>query len=63
MPLRCASGLRSTRSVTGNRAARDHSVADSLNYIATWNAAMLMSKDLGEAMSANAAKRAPVFKD
>jgi enoyl-CoA hydratase/carnithine racemase len=24
--------------------ARDHSVADSLNYIATWNAAMLMSK-------------------
>ena len=43
--------------------ARDHSVADGLNYIATWNAAMLMSQDLTEAMSANMAKRAPVFKD
>jgi enoyl-CoA hydratase len=41
--------------------ARDHSVADGLNYIATWNAAMLMSQDLTEAMSANTAKRAPVF--
>jgi enoyl-CoA hydratase len=43
--------------------ARDHSVADSLNYIATWNAAMLMSQDLTEAMTANLQKRAPVFKD
>jgi enoyl-CoA hydratase len=43
--------------------ARDHSVADGLNYIATWNAAMLMSKDLAEAMTANAGKRAAVFKD
>ncbi len=43
--------------------ARDHSVADSLNYIATWNAAMLMSQDLTEAMTANVAKRAPQFKD
>jgi len=43
--------------------ARDHSVADSLNYIATWNAAMLMSQDLTEAMTANMAKKAPSFKD
>ena len=43
--------------------ARDHSVADSLNYIATWNAAMLMSKDLTEAMMANMSKRPAVFKD
>ncbi len=43
--------------------ARDHSVADSLNYIATWNAAMLFSQDLTEAMTANMQKRAPVFKD
>ena len=43
--------------------ARDHSVADSLNYIATWNAAMLMSQDLTEAMMSNMAKRAPHFKD
>ena len=43
--------------------ARDHSVADSLNYIATWNAAMLMSQDLTEAMMSNTAKKAPSFKD
>ena len=43
--------------------ARDHSVADGLNYIATWNAAMLMSQDLTEAMSANMAKRSPSFSD
>ena len=43
--------------------ARDHTVADGLNYIATWNAAMLMSQDLTEAMTANAAKKAPRFKD
>ncbi len=43
--------------------ARDHSVADGLNYIATWNAAMLMSNDLQEAMMANMGKRAALFKD
>jgi enoyl-CoA hydratase/carnithine racemase len=43
--------------------ARDHSVSDGLNYIATWNAAMLMSDDLKEAMLAAQQKRAPVFKD
>ena len=43
--------------------AREHSVADGLNYIATWNAAMLQSKDLMEAMTANMAKKAPEFKD
>ncbi len=42
---------------------RDHSVADGLNYIATWNAAMLMSKDLAEAGLAMREKRAPVFRD
>ena len=43
--------------------ARDHSVADGLNYVATWNAAMLMSEDLFEAGAANMQKRDPVFKD
>jgi 2,4-dienoyl-CoA reductase (NADPH2) len=43
--------------------ARDHSVADGLNYVATWNAAMLMSNDLQEAMMANMGKRAPEFKN
>lgn len=43
--------------------ARDHSVADGLNYIATWNAAMLQSNDITEAMRATMEKRPPVFAD
>ncbi len=41
--------------------ARDHTVTDSLNYIATWNAAMLMSEDLSESMAASMSKRSPQF--
>ena len=43
--------------------ARDHSVADGLNYIATWNAAMLLSSDLQEAFAAAMEKRQPRFRD
>jgi enoyl-CoA hydratase len=43
------------------RYSRDHSVADGLNYIATWNAAMLISADLTEALQAAQQKRPPVF--
>jgi enoyl-CoA hydratase len=43
--------------------ARDHSVADGLNYVATWNAAMLMSKDLFEAGRAAIEKRSAQFAD
>jgi enoyl-CoA hydratase/carnithine racemase len=43
--------------------ARDHSVADGLNYIATWNAAMLLGDDIQEAMMANMGKRKPEFKN
>ena len=42
---------------------RDHSVADGLAYMATWNAAMLMSQDLMSAMMASMAKQTPQFKD
>lgn len=42
---------------------RDHSVTDGLNYIATWNAAMLMSADLNEAMAAAKEKRPPRYLD
>jgi len=42
---------------------RDHSVADGLNYVATWNAAMLMSADLDEAVTAPREKRKPKFVD
>ncbi|WP_343730015.1 crotonase/enoyl-CoA hydratase family protein [Duganella sp.] len=43
--------------------ARDHSVADGLNYVATWNAAMLMSADLQAAMMAGMSKSTPTFKN
>lgn len=43
--------------------ARDHTVADGLNYVATWNAAMLLSTDLDEALSAGREKRAAKFRD
>lgn len=42
---------------------RDHSVADSLQYMATFNAAYLLSNDLTEAFQANLARTKPVFKD
>ena len=43
--------------------ARDHSVADGLNHVATWNAAMLMSEDLMKAMTAAQARERPQFRD
>ncbi|MDB6000000.1 MAG: enoyl-CoA hydratase [Rhizobacter sp.] len=42
---------------------RDRPVADGLNHIATWNAAMLFSDDLDEALKAGRERRAPVFRD
>ena len=43
--------------------ARDHPVADALNYVATWNAAMLLSADLPEALAAARERREPDFRD
>jgi enoyl-CoA hydratase len=37
--------------------ARDHSIADGLNYVATWNAGMLLGEDMAEAMKAGREKR------
>lgn len=45
------------------RYMRDHSVADGLNYIATWNASMLQAEDMRVAMAAHMSKQAPEFKD
>jgi enoyl-CoA hydratase len=42
--------------------SRDHSVADGLNHVATWNAAMLMSADLTEAVAAAIEKRPARFR-
>jgi enoyl-CoA hydratase len=41
--------------------SRDHSVTDGLTHVAGWNAAMLLSGDLQEAMLAQREKRAPKF--
>lgn len=43
--------------------ARDHSVADGLNHVATWNAAMLLSQDVQEAVMASMGKRPARFND
>ena len=41
--------------------SRDHSVQDSLNHMATWQAGMLQATDTREAMHANKEKRDPKF--
>lgn len=43
--------------------SRDHTVADGLNYVAGWNAAMLLSSDLDECIAAQREKRIPLFRD
>lgn len=41
--------------------SRDHSVAESLNYMATWQSGMFQLPDLQEAMAAQQEKRKPEF--
>lgn len=57
---------KSPLSIRGTKAimnySRDHSVADGLDYMATWNAAMLLSDDLMEAFQAKMQKRPAVYK-
>lgn len=43
--------------------SRDHGVAEGLNYVATWNAAMLMSEDIQVAVMAAVSGERPVFRD
>ena len=43
--------------------ARDHPVADSLNYIATWNAGMLSEADLQAGLQAQLEKRQASYED
>lgn len=52
--------IRGTKAILNH--SRDHSVADGLEYMATWNAAMLLSDDLMEAFQAKMQKRETVFK-
>ncbi|MGB1251799.1 MAG: crotonase/enoyl-CoA hydratase family protein [Candidatus Promineifilaceae bacterium] len=53
--------IRGTKQVLNY--TRDHTVADGLEYIATWNAAMILSNDLNEAFMAKVEKRSATFKD
>lgn len=43
--------------------SRDHSVADSLEYVANWNAAMLLSADIQQAVMASMSKTPARFAD
>lgn len=43
--------------------AREHSVVEGLEYVANWNAAMLISQDAQEAMQAALERRQPRFED
>jgi enoyl-CoA hydratase len=43
--------------------SRDHSVADGLDYVATWNAGMLMSLDLKLAVEAAMQRKKAIFPD
>jgi enoyl-CoA hydratase len=43
--------------------ARDHSIEDGLNYIATWQAGMFFGGDMAEAFAAKQAGRAPEFQN
>lgn len=52
--------IRGTKAILNH--SRDHSVADGLDYMATWNAAFLFSDDLMEAFQAKMQKREAVFK-
>ena len=42
---------------------RDHTVKDGLEYVATWNSAMLQSNDLRVAIAAHMSKQKPEFVD
>ncbi|QYF92790.1 crotonase/enoyl-CoA hydratase family protein [Massilia sp. PAMC28688] len=65
--IAAAIAAKSPLSIRGSKEmmnyARDHSVADGLNYVATWNAAMLMSDDLQQALMAGPGGPAPTFRD
>lgn len=43
--------------------ARDHTVAEGLSQIQHWNAAMLLSNDLMQAIKASVSKQKPQFED
>ena len=67
MQISAAIASKSPVSIRGTKHilnySRDHSIADGLNYIAIWNAAMLLSEDLNEAFQAKNEKREATFRN
>ncbi|MNI36528.1 Carnitinyl-CoA dehydratase [compost metagenome] len=67
MGIAYAIASKSPIAVTGTKEMisymRDHRIDDGLEYIATWNAAMLQSTDLRVAMAAHMSKQKPEFLD
>jgi len=53
--------IRGTKEVI--KYSREHSIADGLNYMATWNAAMILSNDLNAAFMASMQKKKPEFQN
>lgn len=53
--------IRGTKHILNH--SLDHSIADGLAYMATWNAAMLLSNDLNEAFQATIQKREANFEN
>lgn len=53
--------IRGTKHILNH--SRDHSVADGLQYMATWNAAMLLSEDLNESFKSKSEKRLADFRN
>ena len=58
---------KSPLAVTGSKVminyARDHSIRDGLDYIATWQTGMFSPPHMGEAFTAKAQGREPVYPD
>lgn len=56
---------KSPLAVTGTKTVllkgRDFTTGQGLDYVATWNSAMLISDDLKEAIAAHIQKRKPLF--
>lgn len=53
--------IRGTKEVMNY--SREHTVAEGLNYVATWNAATILSDDIMKAMQAQMMKTTPEFED
>ena len=58
---------KSPLSVTGSKVmmnyARDHTINDGLDYVATWQTGMFQPAEMGEAFAAKAQKRDANFPD